>query len=369
MSRPDLRRPAASRLARASIAVALALCAIAASARRAAAQAPPASAAPAWHDDSHHRVRRVSTAPGVELEVLDWGGTGEALIFLAGYGNTAHVWDDFAPRFTHGHHVIGITRRGFGVSSKPADGYDSETLAEDILAVMDELHILRASFVAHSFGGSELNWLAAHAGRRMIKLVYLDAAFDFAEMYASLQQVPGPSPRPRTPGPDAPVSAWTAWYARFAGPGYPESEVRAMFRVDSAGRLGGQQIVDSAQEKFMAGTARASFRQFYTPIMAIYAVPRTVREQYPWYDEMTPAEQRDAEARFAAERRVHERQRARFREEVHYEFIVPITGGRHYVFLSNDRDVEWRIRRFLSSSTSPRPAPRPNVRLSNWVTW
>lgn len=40
----------------------------------------------------------VATAPGVTLEVLDWGGTGRPLVFLAGGGHTAHQFHDFAPR-------------------------------------------------------------------------------------------------------------------------------------------------------------------------------------------------------------------------------------------------------------------------------
>lgn len=70
-------------------------------------------------DHSPHAVQFVSVEPGVQLEVLDWGGSGKPLIFLAGAGNTAHNFDNFAPQFTRQHHVYGITRRGFGASSKP----------------------------------------------------------------------------------------------------------------------------------------------------------------------------------------------------------------------------------------------------------
>src|SRR4051812_49835085 len=68
--------------------------------------------ASAWQDPTPHRILRVSVAPQVELEVIDWGGSGSPLIFLAGGGNTAHVFDGFAPRFTSRFHVWGITRRG-----------------------------------------------------------------------------------------------------------------------------------------------------------------------------------------------------------------------------------------------------------------
>jgi pimeloyl-ACP methyl ester carboxylesterase len=47
--------------------------------------------------------------------VLDWGGTGPPLVFLAGLGNTAHVFDHFAHQFTDRFRVLGVTRRGYAV--------------------------------------------------------------------------------------------------------------------------------------------------------------------------------------------------------------------------------------------------------------
>jgi len=70
-------------------------------------------------DHSPYAVKFVTAEPGVQLEVLDWGGSGSPLIFLAGAGDTAHRFDGFAPQFTAQHHVFGITRRAFGASSKP----------------------------------------------------------------------------------------------------------------------------------------------------------------------------------------------------------------------------------------------------------
>ena len=76
-------------------------------------------------DSSAHKVRFVTVEEGVQLEVLDWGGSVRPLIFLAGAGDTAHRFDGFAPQFTAQHHVYGITRRGFGASSKPAPANDN----------------------------------------------------------------------------------------------------------------------------------------------------------------------------------------------------------------------------------------------------
>ncbi|MGZ8399412.1 MAG: alpha/beta fold hydrolase [Gemmatimonadales bacterium] len=109
---------------------------------------------PEWRDPSPHQVLRIAVGPRVDLEVLDWGGKGEPLVFLSGFGNSAHIFDGFAPAFVPHFRVLGITRRGFGSSSKPEEGYDTTTLVRDILAVLDSLQIPRASFAAHSSAGA-----------------------------------------------------------------------------------------------------------------------------------------------------------------------------------------------------------------------
>src|SRR5580765_2965252 len=78
-----------------------------------------------WHDPSPHRITFVTVDDGVKLEVLDWGGNGRAVVLLAGY-QTAHEYDDIAPKLTAFCHVYGITRRGFGASSRPDSGYTAQ---------------------------------------------------------------------------------------------------------------------------------------------------------------------------------------------------------------------------------------------------
>ena len=65
-------------------------------------------------DVTPHEVTFVTVEPGVQLEVLDFGGSGDPMVLLTGIGDNAHVWDDFAYQFTDFFRVIGITRRGFG---------------------------------------------------------------------------------------------------------------------------------------------------------------------------------------------------------------------------------------------------------------
>ena len=67
----------------------------------------------AWQDPSSHTVRIVTVDEGVRLEVLDWGGSGRPVVLLAGSGNSAQAFDDFAPKLADCCHVYGITRRGY----------------------------------------------------------------------------------------------------------------------------------------------------------------------------------------------------------------------------------------------------------------
>jgi pimeloyl-ACP methyl ester carboxylesterase len=134
-----------------------------------------------WHDPSPHKQTFIGTAPNVKLEVLDWGGTGDSILLLAGHGDTAHVFDDFAPRLTPNFHVFAMTRRGFGASSQPSEGYDLGALTLDIKRVLDGMSIGRVDLVGHSIAGDELTRFASTFPNRLQKLVYLEAAYDRVE--------------------------------------------------------------------------------------------------------------------------------------------------------------------------------------------
>src|ERR1700678_3558513 len=91
-------------------------------------------------DTSPHEGQMIRGEKDVQLEVLDWGGTGRPLVLLAGLGDKAHVYDKFAPKLTERYHVYGISRRGFGASSAPqpdATNYSTARLGKDVIAVMD----------------------------------------------------------------------------------------------------------------------------------------------------------------------------------------------------------------------------------------
>jgi alpha-beta hydrolase superfamily lysophospholipase len=88
------------------------------------------------------------------------------VVLLAGAGDTAHVFDDFAPKLAASYHVYGITRRGFGASEFAAEN-TVDRLGDDVLAVLDSLKLQRAVLVGHSIAGEKLSsWVPASRPRR-----------------------------------------------------------------------------------------------------------------------------------------------------------------------------------------------------------
>jgi len=115
---------------------------------------------------------------GIQLQYLDWGGKGDVLLLLAGMGCNAHNFDDFAPRFSDKFHVMALTRRGHGESDHPETGYDIDTLTEDIRQFLDALEIEKVILAGHSMASVELSHFSALYPERVLKLIFLDAAYD-----------------------------------------------------------------------------------------------------------------------------------------------------------------------------------------------
>lgn len=140
---------------------------------------------------------------GVRLHYLEWGGTGDALLFLTSFGGSAHEFDDLAPKFTHRFRVLGLTRRGKPPSDQPVTGYDTRMLVEDIRAFLDAMKIRRVALAGYSIAGPEQTLFASTYPDRVSRLVYLDALSDPKSAH-ELATNPGtryPLPLPDPSGP------------------------------------------------------------------------------------------------------------------------------------------------------------------------
>ena len=308
----------------------------------------------AWSDTSPHRVVRVAVEPDVGLEVLDWGGTGDAMVFLPGLGNTAHAFDFFAPRFRDAYRVYGITPRGFGASSHPEDGYDSATRARDILAVLDSLGIRRAILVGHSIAGDELSRFAVEHPERVRALVYLDAYSYGTEGFKTTLPQPPPLPRPTmTPADSASLAGVADYSSRIYGFRMPEGEILASSPTPEGGRLPRIGGMPNASGRVLAGTERSDYAHIRSPALAIYALDVNPRQLFPRYDAYEALSRERADSIFSAVRQWQAGQIRRFREEVRGGVVVEIPGANHYVHYSNPDQVERVMRDFLARVTGP----------------
>lgn len=371
-SRRHARRSYAAAAARASelvasvIALLVTLLASTSGAQPVPGTTGPSSAGAPWADPTPHRVRLVRVAPDVQLEVLDWGGpaggasagggSGPPLVFLAGSGNSAHVFDGFAPRFASRVRVLGVSRRGVGASSRPASGYNTATLARDVVAVLDTLGVPRATFAAHSFGGSELHALGADHPGRVAGLVYLDAAYDYHALVNSPEDRSGVLATPEPPLArywDDTIGSWTLLAERMSGPAYPEAEVRTLFVFDGAGRWVRRATADSLRLWYDRGIERVDLRRVRVPALAIYAVPGSAETMLPYWATLDRAGRAQGKRSYAGVTALLGRLRAQFRADVPGARVVVIPGARHYVFLTHPGETEHAMLDFLLPPRAP----------------
>ncbi|MEU6657558.1 alpha/beta hydrolase [Streptomyces sp. NPDC046821] len=80
------------------------------------------------------------------------GGSGPALLLIHGWPENWYAWRLVMPELARHFRVVAVDQRGMGISGKPADGYDTGTLAGDLVALMDALGHQRFSVVGHDTG-------------------------------------------------------------------------------------------------------------------------------------------------------------------------------------------------------------------------
>ncbi len=313
---------------------------------------------PAWQDPSKHQVQFVTVEKDVRLEVLDWGGTGRAIVLLAGSGNTAHVFDDFARKLAGTSHVYGITRRGFGASSHPESGYTDQRLADDVLGVLDAINIRTPVLVGHSMAGSEMTTLGGQHSDRLAGLVYLDAGDDPGDFsgknpaYLALFEKVMPLMRPTAPTEQDRKSfqAMRDRQMRIMRFAFPEAEWRNEFAANQDGSVGPNRTSNSIRKAIGEGSKKRDYSNISVPILYLPASPPAARgwSQYYQFEPQT-VEQRTALQRiYAADRVYLNRYEWNMRAAKRGVRIVELRGAGHYVFFTNESKILSELRKFLA---------------------
>ncbi|SRR6266568_2951915 len=312
--------------------------------------APLYSQSAPWRDPSPHTAQIVSVDRDVRLEVLDWGGSGKPVILLAGGGNTAHIFDEFAPKLKANCHVYGITRRGFGASSYSPLENGADRLGEDVLAVILALKLNIPVLVGHSIAGVELSSVASTHPDSIAGVVYLEAAYPYAfdngngPTMKQFQALQGPQP----PAPGEPdlrsFKALQNWDAEVYGVRLPESEFHQTWDSTPDGRVAKPRDFPGSEMFMTIMQGRKKYTRIPVPALAIFAIPHIPEA---WMTKSADPDVRTtADNYFAALDALAEKQAKALDADVPTAHVVRLRGM-HYIFLSNESDVLREIRAFV----------------------
>ena len=293
---------------------------------------------------------------GINLHYLDWGGSGELLLFLAGMGCNAHIFDDLAPRFTDSFQVMALTRRGHGESDHPETGYDVDTLTEDLCQFLDALGIEKAILAGHSMANVELSHFSALHPERVLKLIFLDAAYDRASASYKDMLENSPWKQIQPPGLDVDYYSAEEYFAAMKR-AYPSfsliwTEGLEQQSYHEIMKAPDGKIVDrmsDAVSEALNETLRSYVledSQIKAPTLAFFALSKglnTISDE--WMTE---------EQKAVLSKHVETRENAwtresieLFRRNVPHAKIVEIPQGHHYCFIEQEELVYEEMRRFV----------------------
>lgn len=302
-------------------------------------------------DTSPHKVQFITVDKDVKLEVLDWGGSGRPLVFLAGSGFDAHVFDTFAPKFTATHHVYGITRRGFGASSHPAPAngnYTADHLGDDVLAVIDDLKLDHPVLVGHSLAGEEMSSIGSRHPEKVAGLIYLDAGYSYAYYSPSLGD------------PIIDAVDLDNRLNLFMSRGLQDSKELQELQENSA-RLDKDLQALEEQRALMPpqpprpanapspspiglalGKGRRKYTEIHVPVLAIYADPHDFGQLYKDNPVAKAAVVANDLATTSA-------QADAFQAGIPSAHVIRIPNADHFIFRSNEADVVREMNAFLTN--------------------
>ena len=122
----------------------------------------------------------LDTADNTALFFRDWGH-GDPVVFVHGWGLNSDMWEYQLPALAdRGLRCIAYDRRGCGRSDQPGDGYDFETLADDLAAVLDHLDVRDATLVSHSMGSGEVaRYLTRHGDERVARVALISPTLPY----------------------------------------------------------------------------------------------------------------------------------------------------------------------------------------------
>jgi pimeloyl-ACP methyl ester carboxylesterase len=293
---------------------------------------------------------------GINLHYLDWGGKGDVLLFLAGMGCNAHIFDHLAPRFIDKFHVMAFTRRGHGESDHPETGYDIDTLTDDLRQLLDALGIEKVILAGHSMASVELSHFAALHPERVLKLIFLDAAYDRSS--ASYKDMVEKSPwkKLQPPGLDIDYYSPEDYFAAMkrAYPSFKLIWTEAMQEqsLHEITMAPDRKIIDHMSDAIskaindMLTSYVPEDSKINSPALAFYSFSKgvnTISEEW-----MTDEQKAELLNHVETRENLWTRENIeRFQRNVPHAKIIEIPRGHHYCFIQQEELVYQEMRKFL----------------------
>ncbi|HEY0739083.1 MAG TPA: alpha/beta hydrolase [Herpetosiphonaceae bacterium] len=275
----------------------------------------------------------ITTRDNIRLYVKDWG-SGRPVIMMHGWPLSADTWDETAMAIANaGFRAIAYDRRGFGRSDQPWDGYDYDTLADDLAAVIAETGANNATIVGFSMGGGEVaRYMSRHGGRNVAQAALIASVVPYM-----LQTPDNPNGVPQatfdqiTAGLKADrAHFYTSFFKDFYGVGLVSHPVSSEV-IDWS-----RNVAMMAGFNATLGCANAFATTDFRPDLAAFTVPTLII--HGTSDQIVPI---DASARKAAAKIPHAK-------------LIEYDGGSHGLFATHKEQLTGDLLAFLQQAHSQR---------------
>lgn len=191
-----------------------------------------------------------TTKDNTRIYYKDWG-SGSTVILIHGWPLSSDSWDYQAIALVNaGHRVIAYDRRGFGRSSQPWHGYDYNTLADDLAALISHTAVNDVALVGFSMGGGEVvRYMSRFDGKRVAKIALISSILPFR-----LLTPDNPS------GTDAASFEQTAQALKADRPGFYRTFFQKFFGVSLLSNPVSLAYLDWMQSIAMQGSLRSALQ-------------------------------------------------------------------------------------------------------------
>ena len=217
----------------------------------------------------------VTTKDDCKLFVNDWG-KGRPVIMTYGWPLSADSFEDLSMALADaGMRAISYDRRGFGRFDHPWSGYDYDTLADDLAAVMEQTMAHDATLVGFSMGGGEVaRYLSRHGDKLVKQAVLIDSVVPY--MFKTSDNPEGVDPSVfdamTLAMKDDRAKFWLAFFKHFFGVGIVTSPVFSdvIECARSVSTQAGWEPTLACAKAFVTTDFRGDLSSFQVPTLIIH---------------------------------------------------------------------------------------------------